>query len=230
MSIIQSFIARNSGIILVESTDHIGNFQQLSRVLLRKMIKEDKCTIDYDNYQFHYLKDDVNKLDFICLTDNMKIEVAYGYLHDLKFDFIKTISTSRIKFASSYQLQEYEDKMKEIICYYNKKPSKSIGNQEFETFIEGVKFKKVDEFFGEKINLIAVTDKEMLFNQQVNPDKKNNYLENYQKVKFAVIVLIGLVVFLILLMIFSSFIDNKSITDTDEGLSSEEIIKAPIIN
>jgi hypothetical protein len=37
MAIIYALIAKNTDVVLVEHTDHKGNFQQMSKVLLRKI-------------------------------------------------------------------------------------------------------------------------------------------------------------------------------------------------
>ena len=48
MSIIFSLISRNSDVVLCEHTDFAGNFQQISRMLLRKIKKNSKFSIEYD--------------------------------------------------------------------------------------------------------------------------------------------------------------------------------------
>jgi hypothetical protein len=48
MSIIYALIAKSSDVVLVEHTEHTGNFQQISRVLLRKIKKGSKYSIEYD--------------------------------------------------------------------------------------------------------------------------------------------------------------------------------------
>jgi hypothetical protein len=48
MSIIYTLIARGSKIILVDYTEFSGNFQQISLVLLNKINKNKKCSIEYN--------------------------------------------------------------------------------------------------------------------------------------------------------------------------------------
>ncbi len=48
MSLIYSLISRNSDVVLCEHTEYAGNFQQISRMLLRKIKKNTKYSIEYD--------------------------------------------------------------------------------------------------------------------------------------------------------------------------------------
>jgi hypothetical protein len=48
MSIIYALIARSSDVVLCEHTDYAGNFQQITRVLMRKIKKNMKYSIVYD--------------------------------------------------------------------------------------------------------------------------------------------------------------------------------------
>lgn len=48
MSILYALISKSSDIVLCEHTEYAGNFQQISRVLLRKLKKNTKYSIEYD--------------------------------------------------------------------------------------------------------------------------------------------------------------------------------------
>lgn len=48
MSIIYSFVARSNKIILADYTEYSGNFQQISLIILGKVKKNKKCSIDYN--------------------------------------------------------------------------------------------------------------------------------------------------------------------------------------
>lgn len=48
MPIIYTLIARANKIILSDFTEYSGNFQQISLVILNKVNKEKKCTINYN--------------------------------------------------------------------------------------------------------------------------------------------------------------------------------------
>lgn len=48
MSIFYSLIAKSFDVVLCEYTEYLGNFQQITRILLRNIKKNTKMTIDYD--------------------------------------------------------------------------------------------------------------------------------------------------------------------------------------
>lgn len=48
MSIIYTLVARGNKIILTDYTEWSGNFQQISLVILNKIKKDKRCSIDYD--------------------------------------------------------------------------------------------------------------------------------------------------------------------------------------
>ena len=52
MSLFYALIAKSFDIVLCEYTDYSGNFQQISRMLLRKIQKNTKLTVNYDKYKF----------------------------------------------------------------------------------------------------------------------------------------------------------------------------------
>ncbi len=49
MSIIYTLIAKSSEKVLCEFTDHHGNFEQVSRSLIRKSQKDHRATFSYDD-------------------------------------------------------------------------------------------------------------------------------------------------------------------------------------
>lgn len=50
MSIVYTLIARSNNIVLTDYTEYSGNFQQISVVILNKIKKDKKCSIDYNEY------------------------------------------------------------------------------------------------------------------------------------------------------------------------------------
>jgi hypothetical protein len=48
MPIFYSLISKTSDVVLCEHAEYQGNFQQISRVLLRKLKKNSKYSIEYD--------------------------------------------------------------------------------------------------------------------------------------------------------------------------------------
>ena len=48
MSIIYALVSRGPDVVLCEHTEYAGNFQQISRMLLRKIKKNIRFSIEYD--------------------------------------------------------------------------------------------------------------------------------------------------------------------------------------
>lgn len=205
MSIIHCLVARNTEIVLAEYTEHDGNFQQISRLLLRKLRNEKKLTVDYDNYQFHYYKDEETRVSFLCLTEMLSYELAFGFLNDMRKEFYNKYELTRIRSACSYQLQDFEESMKELALYYNVKPSITKSGESISTLsiINNVEVRKIDNIFqvDERMNLVAVNTKVIKKNyQNLNyMDKKIKYQENYKKFKFGILVLAGCIVCLLII-------------------------------
>ncbi len=51
MSLIFALISRGNDVVLCEHTEYTGNFQQISRMLIRKIKKNSKYSIQYDKYK-----------------------------------------------------------------------------------------------------------------------------------------------------------------------------------
>ncbi len=73
MSIYYTVITRNIKTVLCEYTDYTGNFQQISINILNQLsqlerIKEGKQMIEYDQYKFFLLCDNV--FSFMCLVNS----------------------------------------------------------------------------------------------------------------------------------------------------------------
>lgn len=202
MSIIYCLVARNSNIVLSEYTEHQGNFQQISRIILRKLSKETKLTIDYNNFQFHYLNDSDLEISFLCLTENISFEYAFGFMYDCKKLFLERYNLNKVKTACSYQLQEFADTFKDLIIYYNTRPSITKFGNDLSSLpsARNVEIKKVDDILVNelKIDLYAVNSNTMKKNyQSLNfMAQKIKYQENYKKIKYGVLVAIGLLIFL----------------------------------
>jgi hypothetical protein len=211
-------VARNTEIVLAEYTEHDGNFQQISRLLLRKLRNEKKLTIEYDNYHFHYYKDEETRVSFLCLTEMLPFEIAYGFISDVRKEFYKKYQISRIRNSCSYQLQDFEETMKELVSYYNIKPSLTKSGESISSLniVNHVEVRKIDTIFqaDERINLVAVNTKIIKKNyQNLNyMDKKIKYQENYKKFKFGILFLVGCLISLLFIKFLISITtgDNQN--------------------
>lgn len=229
MSLIHCLVARKNGIVLAEYTEHDGNFQQISRLLLRKLKNEEKLSVQYDNFQFHFINDKINNISFLCLSEYLQIEYAFAFISDVKQTFFERYNINSIKSAgSSYQLQEFSETIKELIRYYNNKPHLTkYGEQIMNLSIyTNVEVKKIEAVFQteEKVNLVAVDSNVVKKNyQNLNfMEKKIKYQENYKKFKYGIIIFIGLIVlYLLLKYLFTlNFTPNNNSNNNNQNSNS----------
>ena len=204
MSIIYSLIARNNRIILSEFTEYHGNFQQISRLLLPKLEKENnKLTIEYSNYEFHYYKDPETDVNILCLTEKNTFEYTYafGFISDCKKYFYDNYYISKIKRASSYQMYEFEETLKDLTKYYNSKPNiTKLGNELSSlNLARNVEIKKADEFFNNEKYELSVTKSNIKNYQNHNISDKIKTQENLVKIKYLLVIVIGVIIILFLL-------------------------------
>ena len=199
MSIIQCLIGRRSDIVLVEFTDYVGNFQQISRQLLRKLKNENILSIDYEDHLFYYIKE--NEFTYMCLCEKESNNI-YSFLNDVKKKFVDTYDLDKVKSASSYQLQEFESSMKEIVEFYNCK----VQNLTFFGLpLEHHTFplKKIDLIFKkeEKINLIAIKNSlaKKNYHSLNYVNSKIQSIDKYQKSFYFIICVLCLLVFIFLI-------------------------------
>jgi len=121
MSILYALIARASDVVLCEHTEYAGNFQQISRVLLRKIKKNSKFSIEYDKFKFNYINE--NDISYLCMTEGAPDQLAFAYLSDIRKKFIQTYDYDKIAGFYAYQLNEFSDVLKQLMTYYNSNPS-----------------------------------------------------------------------------------------------------------
>ena len=120
MSIIYSLVSRSYDVVLSEHTEFAGNFQQISRLLMRKMLKKGKSSINYDKYKFHYIFD--NNIAYLCMSDNnLRDEIGFAFLLDVKRKFLSMYSDSQIQEFHAYQLTEFNEILQNLIvkCVIN---------------------------------------------------------------------------------------------------------------
>ena len=100
MSILYALIAKNLDVVLCEYSEYNGNFQQITRTLLRKVQPNRKFTIEYDSYKYHYINQD--NITYLCMTSNFPEDIAFGFLVDVQKQFIETYDYDKILSATSY--------------------------------------------------------------------------------------------------------------------------------
>ena len=123
MSFIYSLISKGDS-VLCEYTDFKGNFQQITRIILQKGIKQNsKYIIKYDKYTIHYINE--NSITFLLLDEEVKDNIAFSFLNDLKSEILKNYSFKDLNNYSNEQLKSGVDTIKQLINYYNNNPSRN---------------------------------------------------------------------------------------------------------
>lgn len=183
MSIIYALVAKNDDQVLCEYTEYKGNFEQISRTILRKIQKNSRGGLTYDeSYNFSYINE--NNLTYLSMSDaKYPNEFIFSYLEDIQSKFKEKYTQTQIDEALSYSLNtEFKDVLKGKLEYYNNKAEKSKDsiNKLKESIVEtkGVLLNSQDILGqrGDKVNLIV--QKADLLRMD-----SNSYLENAQKLK-----------------------------------------------
>ena len=117
MSIFYALISKNNDVVLCEHTEYSGNFQQITRMLLRKIKPNIKLTIEYDKYKYHYLNE--NGITYLCMSENYNDELSFSFLFDLKKLFLQKYNLNSIKNFSAYQLQNFNTIISQLLAYYS---------------------------------------------------------------------------------------------------------------
>jgi hypothetical protein len=114
MSIIYSLVSRSYDVVLSEHTEFAGNFQQISRLLMRKMLKKGKSSVSYDKYKFYYIFE--NNIAYLCMSDNnLRDEIGFSFLVDVKRKFLSMYTDSQILEFHAYQLIEFNEILQNFI-------------------------------------------------------------------------------------------------------------------
>ena len=183
MSIIYALVAKNDDQVLCEYTEYKGNFEQISRTILRKIQKNSRGGLTYDeSYNLSYINE--NNLTYLSMSDaKYPNEFIFSYLEDIQSKFKEKYTQTQIDEALSYSFNtEFKDVLKGKLEYYNSKAEKSKDsiNKLKESIVEtkGVLLNSQDILGqrGDKVNLIV--EKADLLRMD-----SNSYLENAQKLK-----------------------------------------------
>ena len=91
MSIIYALVAKNHDQVLCEYTEYKGNFEQISRTILRKIQKNSRGVLTYDeSYNFSYINE--NNLTYLSMSDaKYPNEFIFSYLEDIQSNLRKSI-------------------------------------------------------------------------------------------------------------------------------------------
>ena len=116
LSIVYAVIARSRKIILTDYTEYSGNFQQATLKILSKIQKDSLCEIDYAPYNVFY--EDERDVTFILIGENIKTEVGFSILSDVKKKFFSQYDDNKLQNSFSYYLREFSSEIKTIVRFY----------------------------------------------------------------------------------------------------------------
>ena len=202
MSIFYALISKNNDVVLCEHTEYSGNFQQITRMLLRKIKPNIKLTIEYDKYKYHYLNE--NGITYLCMSENYNDELSFSFLFDLKKIFLQKYNLNSIKNFSAYQLQNFNTIISQLLAYYSTLPKLSKSKDIIKSFSEtnNILVENINNIFGrdEKINIIAIKE-ENLNNHLRNISFISEQIKRQMKLKKIKQIIIIIIIVIIILFI-----------------------------
>ena len=161
LQIIYSVVARNRKIILTDYTEYSGNFQQATLKILSKVEKNTKREIEYPPYTVLY--EDIDDVTFILIGENLKTEVGFSFLSDVKKKFFANYDTNKIQNSFSYYLREFTSEIKPIVGKAEKIKKISINDILSQDEIIDIKSEKVqktsDAWDGYKVTVNIIKKK-----------------------------------------------------------------------
>ena len=81
----------------------------------------------YIIYRYKFYYHDENDITFLCMGENLDVEVAFSYLADLKKKFFLTFDQKKIQTSYSYQLKSFSDEIQKLQDYYIKNPQSKLA-------------------------------------------------------------------------------------------------------
>ena len=113
MSIILSLVAKFPDVVLCEYSDFVGNFLQITRIILQRLKPNCKYSIDYDKYKFFYINE--NKITYLCLSDGISSDSAFCFLNDLKKKILKSYDIDDLLSKNANQLSGFTEELKGLM-------------------------------------------------------------------------------------------------------------------
>ena len=231
MSLLYSLISKNFNLVLVEYTEHTGNFQQITRILLYKLKEKHSPIgiIKYNKYLYSYITE--GNLIYLCISDTSdngndiqindnnyleemknELNIIFSFLMDLKSSFFSQYEDI-IDQLKSYETTEFAKNMNNLMNYYNNNPKTTKNGFPIENFFEENQNLKIDNnnnYFdsNEFMNIIVIKDD---FLKKETIDKKNPMLTSYMyrkkliehfKICLKIILAISIFFFFIFLLLY----------------------------
>ena len=154
-------------------------------------------------YKFYY--QDENDITFLCMGENIDVEVAFSFLADVKKKFFTTYDQKKIQTSYSYQLKSFSDEIQKLQDFYTKNPQSKLAmlknniNQTSE-----IMHQNVEKLFerSEKLEITLQTSNNLLGNSDVfyKNIHRMKMKQKYKRLKY--IALFILIVLIMALLIY----------------------------
>lgn len=168
MSIVYALVAREQT-VLCEYTEAGGNFPTITRVVLRKIARNEtpitanRCTFAYDNHRFHFLLHE--GLIYLCMTDpEIKTSVIFAMLEEMKKEFLMKYGDQG-RTSIAYAMSDFSKVLKVLVQKYE---NDTTSGDQFDQ-VEG-KMKSVKNVMVENINKVLERGEKL----DLLVDKSNN--------------------------------------------------------
>jgi len=159
MPIIYALVTRSTHVLAEYTSQGLtGNFSTVTRVLLKKIPKEDgKLSYIYDKHIFHYMVS--QELTYLCMTDKeFQRLVAFQFLDEIKTRFLNTYG-DRGKTAIAFAFNaDFQRVLQQQMDRFNStKDDKVQRVREEISQVKDVMIKNIDKVLerGEKIELLV---------------------------------------------------------------------------
>lgn len=119
MSIIYCLVAREKT-VLVEYSDHQGNFEDIAKSILKLVKPNTRSIYKYnDNHHFNVIKDE--KISYLCLRETeYPKDKAFEFLENVKTEFLNTFTNEKIENAFGFGFNvEFKKKIFEKMNLFN---------------------------------------------------------------------------------------------------------------
>lgn len=132
MSIIYALISKDYEKVLCEFTEYHGNFQVITRNIIKKLKPHTKAIIPYDDsYFFYFTTSSEMNLTYLCMCENtFPFENAFEFLDVIRDNFEHTYSPEAITSAYAYTFnKDFGSTLENKIQFYNNHNTFPLINQ-----------------------------------------------------------------------------------------------------
>lgn len=206
--IIYCFVSRNKKIILSDSTEYTGNFQQVSLFVIDKIQDNTYTIVIYENYLFYIINE--GGISYLLLSSsNMKKPAAFSLLDDLKQAFRRKYSKEKITESYSFQLKEFDSDIKSICSFYKNNPlyakqgalvnklNKPIEITEINSDVLFTQAEKVALLANKPLNNKIKIEDDFMEQMKHFQERKRKRVINYMLILFGFALSVSIMIFLI---------------------------------